>query len=109
VSVASLSHPGAVQSRLEEIEGDLAMRQQEFEQTALEHFRSKRDKEKLRAEEFMKAEGTVAERNAKADIAVAHIGVEHEGAFEGLKGVVRVLDTRAAIGMSLLRAQGRGA
>lgn len=50
MSMASLAHPGAVQSRLEEIEGDLALRQQEFEQAAMEHFRSERDKEKLRAE-----------------------------------------------------------
>jgi hypothetical protein len=46
-------------------------------------------------------------RTAKAEVATAHIGVEDEARWEGLKAVVRVLDTRAAIGMSLLRSHGR--
>lgn len=105
----TLTSPGAVQARLDEIETDLAMRQNEFEQAALEHFGSKRLKEKAKAEAFLSAEGTVAERSAKADVAAALIGMDDEAKYEGLKGVVRLLDTRAAIGMSLLRAQGRGA
>lgn len=105
----TLSHPGAVQARLEEIEADLALHQNEFEEVALAHFTSKRLKEKAKAEAFLKAEGTVAQRTAIAERDTAVLGMEDEGKFEGLKGVVRVLDTRAAIGMSLLRAQGRGA
>jgi hypothetical protein len=106
---ATLTHPGAVQARLEEIEREMAERQNALEAAALDHWRSKRDKEKARAEEFLSATGTVAERNAKADLSTAEMGMEHEARWEGLKAVMRTLDTRAAIGMSLLRAQGRGA
>jgi hypothetical protein len=105
----TLTHPGAVQARLEEIERDLAERQRDLEAAALDHWRCKRDKEKARAEEFLTATGTVAERNAKADRITAGMGMEAEARWEGLKAVMRTLDTRAAIGMSLLRAQGRGA
>jgi hypothetical protein len=105
---ATLTHPGAVQGRLEEIERDLADRQGEYEQAALAYWRSKREKEKAQAEAFLRAEGTVAERQALAAQATAHIGMEDEARWEALKGVVRVLDTRATIGTSLLTAQGRG-
>jgi hypothetical protein len=103
----SLDTPALVQSRLQEIEADPAGRQLDFEQASLDHFRSKREKEKARAESFLKAEGTVAERTAIAEQATALIGMEHEARWEALRGVVRVLDTRAAIGMSILRSQGR--
>jgi hypothetical protein len=105
--MTALSSPGQVQARLDEIEQDLATRQNELEVAALSHFRAKREKEKARAEELLRAEGTVAVRTAKAEVATAHIGVEDEARWEGLKAVVRVLDTRAAIGMSLLRSHGR--
>jgi hypothetical protein len=105
---STLTHPGAVQARLEEIEWDLAVRQQQYEEAALAYWKSKRDKEKLRAESFLEAEGTVAERTARAERATAHIGMEDEARWEALKGVTRTLDTRAAIGMALLKAQGRG-
>jgi hypothetical protein len=107
--VTTLSHPAAVQARLQEIDTDLALHQNEYEDAASAHFTARRIKEKARAEAFLKAEGTVAERSAKADLETALIGIEEEGRWEGLRGVVKVLDTRAAIGMSLLRAQGRGA
>lgn len=103
----TLSHPAAVQARLDEIEEALALKQNAYEEAAQAHFLARRLKEKTRAEEFMKAEGTVAERSAKADQKTALMGVEEEGRWEGLRGVVKVLDTRAAIGMSLLRSQGR--
>src|ERR1700744_2071666 len=105
----SLSSPAAVQARLNEIEADLAAKQNELEAVAVDWFRAKRDREKRHAEAFMVHGGTVAERKAQADLAVEAVGVEEEGTFEGLKAVVRVLDTRAAIGMALLKAQGRGA
>jgi hypothetical protein len=107
--VTTLSHPAAVQARLEEIDADLAVRQNEFEDASLAHFTSKRLKEKAKAEAFLRAEGTVAQRTAISERDTAVLGMEEEARWEGLKGVVRVLDTRAAIGMSLLRAQGRGA
>jgi hypothetical protein len=107
--VSALTTPGAIQARLEEIERDLAERQKAYEEAALAYWKSKRDKEKLRAETFLEAEGTVAVRTAQADRATAHIGMEDEARWEALKGVTRTLDTRAAIGMALLKSQGRGA
>lgn len=103
----SLDTPAIVQTRLQEIDTDLAVRQLDFETAALDHFRSKREKEKARADAFLRAEGTVAERTAIAESKTALIGMEHEARWEALRGVVRVLDTRAAIGMSLLRSYGR--
>ena len=103
----TLSHPAAVQAKLEAIDADLALKQNDYEDAAMEHFTAKRLKEKAKAASFLKAEGTVAERSAKADLETALIGVEEEGRWEGLKGVVKVLDTRGAIGMAILKSQGR--
>jgi hypothetical protein len=103
----TLSSPQAVQERLEQIDRDLANRVNALEAAALGWYRLKRDREKERASAFIAAEGTVAERNAVADRATATIGVAEEAEFEALKAVVRVLETRASIGQSILRAQGR--
>ncbi len=105
----SLADPASVMRRLAEIEGELALRQNAWEEAAQAHFLAKREKEKRRGEAFLSAEGTVAERTAIADQATAVIGNVEEAAYEAQKSVVRVLETRANIGMSLLRAQGRGA
>lgn len=104
---AALADPQALVERLDAIEQDLATRQNEYEAAALSWFRSKRDKERRRALSFLQAEGTVAERTAKAESVTALIGSEDEAAYEALKAVVRVLETRASIGQSLLRSQGR--
>lgn len=93
--------------RLAAIESDLATREGALENAAFEWFKAKRDREKQRAEKFLTTEGTVAERNAHADKATAHLGVEHEAEYEALRAVVRVLETRATIGQSLLKAHGR--
>lgn len=105
----SLSSPAVVQARLEEIETDLASRQNDLEAAALDWFKAKREREKSHAEVFLNDTGTVAERKAKADLATADVGCAEEGKYEGLRGVVRVLDTRAAIGMAILKSQGRAA
>jgi len=105
----SLSTPAQVMARLEEIESDLANRQNVLESAASQWFVAKRDREHKRAVEFLKAEGSVAERNAIADRVTAREGAQQEAEYEALKAVVRTLDTRASIGMSLLRAQGRAA
>lgn len=103
----TLSHPAAIQERLEQIERDLAVRENALEAAALGWFRAKRDKEHQRALAFIQATGTVAERNALADQKTALIGVAEEAEYEALRAVVRVLDTRATIGMALLKTQGR--
>lgn len=104
---ATLSSPSEVMSRLEEIENDLATRQNTYENAAKKWYRAKRDKEKARAVAFLSAEGTVAERSAIADRETALNGREEEAEYEAVRAVVRTLETRASIGQSLLRAQGR--
>lgn len=103
--MSDLTTPAAVLERLAEIEGDLAARQNALERAAMTWYREKRDREKSRAEVFLRADGTVAERNAAADIATATHGVQAEAEYEALKAVVRTLETRASIGQSILKAQ----
>lgn len=103
----TLSNPAAVRDRLEEIERDLALLQNDLEDAAFSWFRSKRGKEKERARVFMQSEGSVEARKAQADLATAHLGADDEARYEALRAVGRVLETRANIGMSLLRSQGR--
>jgi hypothetical protein len=103
----SLDTPAIVTERLQAIEQDLANRQLVLESAAWKWYRAKRDREKAHAEAFLAAEGTVAERRAIADRATAEVGRDDEAAFEAHRAVTRVLDTRAAIGMSILRSQGR--
>lgn len=105
--MTDLSHPSAVMARLADIENDLALRQNTLEDAAMKWYRAKRDREKARAVAFLKADGTVAERSAIADEQTATDGKEEEALFESLRAVVRTLETRASIGQSLLRAQGR--
>lgn len=102
-----LTHPAAVMARLQEIDDDLARRQNVLEAAGMAWFKAKRDKEKARATAFLSAEGTVAERNAIAERATALDGRNEEAEWESVRAVVRVLETRASIGQSLLRAQGR--
>lgn len=83
---------------------DLAVRQTEIERAAMAWFRLKRDKEHDHAVEFLKAEGTVAERHEIAARETARIGRDAEAEYETLKHVIRILETRASIGQSLLRA-----
>jgi hypothetical protein len=103
----TLANPAAVRDRLEEIERDLALLQNDLEGAAFSWFRSKRDKEKERARVFMQSEGSVEARKAQAELATAHLGADDEARYEALRSVGRVLETRANIGMSLLRSQGR--
>lgn len=102
-----LTQPSAVIARLEEIERDLALRQNLLEAAAMSFYKIKRDREHARAVAFLTAEGTVAERNAVADRETALTGKQEEAEYESLKAVVRTLDTRASIGMAVLKSQGR--
>lgn len=102
-----LTTPAAVMERLSAIENDLAQRQNLYEAAAMNWYRAKRDREHKRAIAFIRADGTVAERNAQADTETSLYGKEDEALYEGLKAVIRTLEARASIGQSLLRAQGR--
>lgn len=103
----TLDNPGAVMERLLAIEEDLAIRQGALEAAALAWYRLKRDREHAWALEYMRAEGPAHTRKAQADLLTALIGKNEEAEYEALKAVVRTLETRASIGQSLLRSQGR--
>jgi glycine/D-amino acid oxidase-like deaminating enzyme len=105
----SATVPQTVTERLEAIEHDLSERERELYDAAMEWFKKKRDLEHDRAVAFLAAEGTVAERQAKAARDNSSIGKDEEATYEAIRAVVRVLETRANIGMALLKAQGRGA
>lgn len=107
MSTLTLSDPAAVHMRLEEIDRELALLQNDLEEAALIWFKAKKERERTRAAAFIAADGSVAERGAKADLANADLGIAEEATYEALKAKARVLDTRAAIGMSILRSQGR--
>jgi hypothetical protein len=103
----SLSTPQQVQERLEAIEGDLALRQNLLEAAALSWFRCKRDQEEAYARAYVDADGPAHVRHNEAKLAVVGIGKNEEAEFEAVRAVVRVLETRANIGMALLKSQGR--
>ena len=94
-------------ARLAEIENDLAIRQATLESAGMAWFKAKRDKEHDHAVAFLAAEGSVAQRNAVANEQTATDGKNEEAEWEAVKAVVRVLETRANIGMAILKAQGR--
>jgi len=106
---ATAEKPQTVIERLEAIDLDLSELQREIYTAAMVWFRKKRDKEHDWAVSFMTAEGTVADRKAAADKINARDGMEQEATYEALRAKERVLETRANIGMALLKAQGRGA
>lgn len=100
-------NPHTVQARLDEIDRDLAERLPQLEEAGRLHFIAKRDREQRIATAFLAAEGTVAERNAIAAGSFGGDGAEEEAAWESLRAAVRVLETRAQIGMALLKSYGR--
>jgi hypothetical protein len=104
-----LADPQAVMKRLAEIENDLAIRQNLYEDVAGKWFLAQRDIKKAWATALLGSDAaTVAEKRAEADLAAATCpGSELEGEFVALKAAVGVLETRATIGMSVLKAQGR--
>src|SRR5581483_5134585 len=97
-----LTSPYAVMERLAEIEADLAEKQNEFEAAALAWFKAKRDREHDLAVEFARSVGSPTERRVVAAGATSGKGRDAEANYEALKGVVRVLETRASIGQSIL-------
>ena len=99
--------PDQILERLEEIERDLATRQNTLESAAEKWFKAKRDREKARAVAFLAAEGTVAQRQAIAERDTATDGKDEEAEYEAVKAVVRVLETRASIGQTLARTNAR--
>lgn len=115
-AVDTHTRPGAVLERLAEIEEDMANRQTEYQQAADDRARLTRDWDKRLAIYQRTAKGPNSEvRKAVAlGAAIDHDNLyerltDAEGRFEALRVVMRTLETRATIGQSILRAQGRGA
>lgn len=94
-------------ARLAEIENDIASRQLAYESAARNWAIAIREQKRHRALIFIEAEGSVAERNAIADRETALDGKEAEAEYVALRAVMQTLDSRASIGQSILRAQGR--
>lgn len=92
---------------LEGVERDLAERQNRIEEAAAEWVAAKRHKEKAYATAYMLAEGPVVQRQAEATQATALNGLEAEAKYEALKAVIRVLETRASVGQTLMRSYNR--
>jgi hypothetical protein len=100
--------PAQIIERLEAIEQDLGERQLEYEQTAEQWTRDKREQAKAWATAYMESPGAqVTDRKAAAIQASEHIGEDSEARYVALKAAVGVLETRATIGQSLLKAHGR--
>lgn len=112
--MSTMTSPGAVMGRLEEIERDLADRSLDYETAASDFARLKRDWERRLAQCRIVATGGDADTR-KANALLAAVAADStyedlmsaEGSFEGCKAVMKVLETRAMIGMAILRAQGR--
>jgi hypothetical protein len=109
------TNPAAVMARLAEIEEDLASRQGDYELAADDRARAVRDWDKRLAIHQRKVTGPNAEAR-KAEALVRAVEQDDlydrlsdsEARYDALKVVTRTLETRASIGQSILRAQGRG-
>lgn len=102
--------PAQIMQRLEDIDGELARIQNDYEQVAEDWTRSKRERELAYARAYMGAVRTyknVTDRKEAATLESENVGLEDEAKYVALKGVVEVLTTRATIGQSLLKAHGR--
>lgn len=105
-----------IKQRLEQIDSELErMTPNEYaDHPATRYFQAKRDFEFEQARQYVQTEGTVDERKSRTILALYDSDaykalVRAEGEYEGWRAVFRVLDTRAAIGMSLLKAETREA
>jgi hypothetical protein len=112
--MTTLATPGQVIAKLDEIERDLAGRLNDFEAAADDRARLIRDWEHRMAIHTARARGTSAEiRKANALVAAVEQDTlyerltDAEARYDALRVVVKVLEDRSTIGMSILRAQGR--
>lgn len=112
---ATYTDPGIVIQTLGDIERDLAERQNDYEQAAFDVAQYTRDWERRLAEKRITAEGRDADAR-KAQTLVDAINVDGlyeslalaQATFDAQKAVIKVLESRAMIGMAILKAQGRG-
>lgn len=112
--VTDHSTPGAVIARLADIENDLALRQNDYERAASDRARCVRDWDRRLAIHGKVAKGSSADvRKSVALVAASEQDdlyerlTDAEARFDALRVVIRTLETRSAIGMSILKAHGR--
>lgn len=105
----SLASPSEVQARLEQVDGELGLRLNALEKAAFDWYQIKPRRDRLWANTYVAFNGPAHLRKVAADGRVAEeiAWAEAEGLYEGLKVVVRGLETKASIGQSILRAQSR--
>jgi hypothetical protein len=105
----SLASPAEVQNRLEQVDAELGLRLNALEKAAFDWYRAKPQRDKLWAQTYIGFNGPAHLRKVAADGRVAEEleWAELEGLYEGLRAVVRGLETKASIGQSILRAQSR--
>jgi hypothetical protein len=106
---AELDSPAVVMQRLSEIERDLAERQGAYENAARRWYEAQRQIRHAHAVALLSStKPSVTEKKAEADVEAALCdGSEFEAEYEASKAVIRVLETRATIGMSILKSQSR--
>lgn len=109
-----LSTPAQIQGRLEELDVDQQARLPQFESAAENYFRLTRDWDRRMAIQIRTANGTSKEvREANALCAAIEQDdlyerfTEAEAKYNALKHVFRTMESRASIGMAILKAQGR--
>lgn len=112
--MTTLSHPGAVLQRLAEIEHDFGELQNEYEDAAGDKARLIRDWEKRVAIATAKAKGGDANARKQAALVMAAEQddlydrlTDAESRYAACHAAVRVLETRATVGMAILKSQGR--
>lgn len=97
-----------IMGRLQDIDNDMAELQVDLGKYAEAWTRIQRLKAKAWADTYMSTKGEVTTRKAAATQASEMMGIEEEAKYVGLSKVVGVLQARAMIGESLLKAYGRG-
>lgn len=105
----ALSSPAEVMQRLDDIERDLAMRQNPFEHVTRRWHDVQRDIRKAAATALLSsAKGSVTEKRAEAELAgLLTEGAELEAEYEASRAVIGMLEKRSMILMSLLKGHGR--
>ena len=113
---ATYDAPQTVQGRLEQIEQDLAERQNDYEKAAKDRARYIRDWEKRLLIAQKTAHGPNAEvRKATAFVAAIEVDdgelyqnlTDAESEYDAIRVAVKVMEDRATIGQSILKSQGR--
>lgn len=103
------SDPANVMNTLTAIENDMATRQNGYEKVAKAFYDAKRDLDLVYARALLSSKQTsVTEKKAEAEIArLTTEGAEYEAEFDATRAVLKLLESRSTICMSILKAQGR--